>query len=605
MVRRNGPWQWSVAMVRRNGSRGETLCGPSHLSLEGELKIRHIGYPVILGMKTPRLLLLSLILCGGGHNLHALPSTRNSSGRCQATLHKKAKPKKLNENDKEILAAQISNLLNQALDQSSQGLSGSPMEKTSPLVIRQMLGSLNRQLKDQWGHEFTSDFFKSVQEDFIKFNGTGVKNKISEVREQDLSFQGLLNDALEKINIRPHKIFTIQPRFDFIMGAHFNGDGSEIFAPTSDRTIAFWRTLTGEPVANLSYTSEELALDSVSFRDEDHLLVRLSNAQVIVLNVRQEDSFVLSSNWAEASESLSPILGILNSKKVFTRTEEKNQVRSMALSSHFKRVAISYNNGSVELFDGVTFKKQWRKEESSAAVVSMTFSPDSEHLMVLTNQGTVEIWDVERGVIVSQYTSLAQSGGIGAFHKKHPWFIARFREGETVVYDWLNKKIIERLQFKTHSSPLVSFSPVDDNILTLSDEGGIGFYDLSSGKKLKELVPAFKKRENSENEVGDHQDENINSKGNNEIKEWSLSPSGRFVYALSEKGFFVWETQSGRSLVAENNYGQRLFNLEFSSDESLFLITRADRASGRRVIDIWQTFRTKTDGDQEWVQGQN
>lgn len=153
-----------------------------------------------------------------------------------------------------------------------------------------------------------------------------------------------------------------------VAAAIFSANGDKIITESGDHTVRIWNAVTGEELHTLNDNKE------VIFASNGNTIMTRSNDDV--LNV-----------WDVAT-----------GKKLWSLPSVPKLTPHIAMfSPENKTVIVTYNGGEVQIRDAATGEKKCAVVGHGGQIVSVVFSLDGSKVLMISDAGTVDIWDVTTG----------------------------------------------------------------------------------------------------------------------------------------------------------------------------------------------------------------
>ncbi len=201
-------------------------------------------------------------------------------------------------------------------------------------------------------------------------------------------------------------------------------------------------------------------------------------------------------------------------------------------------------------------------------VRSIDVSPDGRHLLVQTQSGSVQLWNLatQRMLAVLSHPGSALTFGCTAFSPSGEHMLSA---GTGKIRIWKFNGTREKLVLAGHSQAVhcVEFHPRASVLASGSHDGTITFWDSLSGKPLKSL------------ELGE------------QIQAIAYSPDASLFAAVTAEALRVWRTnEAGRAAVTYHQHGHKAFEDVCFSPDGRWLAT-----CGNRGTQVWEILVTPPD----------
>ncbi len=286
-------------------------------------------------------------------------------------------------------------------------------------------------------------------------------------------------------------------------------------------------------------------------------------------------------------------LGILNGHTY--------SVRSVAFSPDGNLLASGSDDGTVKVWDLASSTLRYSFEDHTSLVLGVTFSPDGTLLASASNDNDIRLWDLASGA--NKHTLKGHENGV-----RHVTFapdgqtIASASRDKTVnIWDVASGGLVKTLAGHTNEVRRVAFSPDGVMLVSASDDKTVKVWDVAAGLERKIMTDhaaavygvAFspdgtRLASNTFNDVKiweSNSDTILHStKLSDQIHNTAFSPDGTRMATASGKGRIdVWEVASGQLLYTLSDHADKVLQVTFSPDGKLLASASADER-----VKIWE-----------------
>jgi WD40 repeat protein/serine/threonine protein kinase len=234
-------------------------------------------------------------------------------------------------------------------------------------------------------------------------------------------------------------------------------------------------------------------------------------------------------------------------------------VTTVSFSPDGQRLATASKDNTAKLWDARTGQQLLSLKGHKSRVTSVSFSPDSQRLATASDDNTVKVWDARTGkelLSLRGHTNTVLSVSFSPDGQR-----LATASGDKTAKVWDARSGKELLTFRGHAnSPLsVSFSPDGQRVATAGDYAA-KVWDARSGQELLML------------------------KGHkNWLMSVSFSPDGqRLATASYDMTAKVWDARTGQELHSLNGHTNYVSSVCFSPDAQ-----RVATASGDQTAKVW------------------
>ena len=213
----------------------------------------------------------------------------------------------------------------------------------------------------------------------------------------------------------------------------------------------------------------------------------------------------------------------------------------------------------------------------TAAIRSLTFSPDGKWLAVGDGRGMVEIWDIE------SRKRLHQTKG----HEKWTFDVAFAPDGKLLysgggdhlILGWDPASMARQTEFRGHQDDVhgVAVSPDGKTLYSGADDTKVIAWEIASGKQIWS---------------GSHAEQ---------VTSVVVSPDGRFVASGSRDDTVrIWRLDNGGPVATLSAHEGDVLSVAFSPDSTLLASASYDKTARLHSVESWESRHTLT-AHANWV----
>jgi GTPase SAR1 family protein len=234
-------------------------------------------------------------------------------------------------------------------------------------------------------------------------------------------------------------------------------------------------------------------------------------------------------------------------------------IDTYALSGDFKRILVSYRDGSIELYDQ---EQKWHIRSlkgHKAVVYQIIWSRDQRSALSCSEDGTIRLWNIHSGQCVATLKLGSSVNCVGWFANER-YVISGSDDNRVRVWDISS----ERCQgvLKGHTDRIWSVSSCDDrfHILSGAEDHTLRLWDAGSNECL-----------------------HIFEGHSDLVRRVVLSKDGSTALSASQDGTVrLWNVETGRCIHVMEGHKDGIADLAVSADETL-----AISGSGDDSVRIW------------------
>jgi mono/diheme cytochrome c family protein len=160
-------------------------------------------------------------------------------------------------------------------------------------------------------------------------------------------------------------------------------------------------------------------------------------------------------------------------------------VTAVAYSPNGEMLASADRNGGISLWDPDNGQELFTLAGHKAAVTALSWRGDSKILASSSEDGTVRLWQAQDGRQLKSWT--AHAPGVLCVSYSHDGrFVTCGRDGAVVLWN-ANGGKVRSVSFAGDLPLRAAFSQDDKRIFASDFAGGTGVYNVSDGKRIREL----------------------------------------------------------------------------------------------------------------------
>jgi WD40 repeat protein/energy-coupling factor transporter ATP-binding protein EcfA2 len=387
-------------------------------------------------------------------------------------------------------------------------------------------------------------------------------------RPQDL-VDGRLLDIFQVDNLEENKL----DHEAAVNSVLYSPDGKRIVSGSQDKTVRIWDATTGKPIGN-PLLGHKAAVLSVSYSPDGKRIVSSSGEILSIITGSVSTSSGSQDNtvriWdASTGEPIGkPLLG--HTAAVF----------SVSYSPDGKRIVSGSQDKTVRIWDANTGALLRILQGHAAAVLSVSYSPDSKHIVSGSRDKTVRIWDATTGKPIGKpllgHTAAVNSVSYSPDGKR----IVSGSQDKTVrIWDANTGALLRILQGHAAAVLSVSFSLDGLRIVSGSQDNTVRIWDANTGAPIGKP---------------------LNHEGPVKSVSYSRPDGKRIVSGSQDKTVRIWDASTGKPIskpllghkaavlsVSYSPDGKRIVS---SSGEILSIITSSvstSSSSQDNTVRIW------------------
>ena len=286
--------------------------------------------------------------------------------------------------------------------------------------------------------------------------------------------------------------------FSDVMQVLFSPDGALVAIAMADGNVLLWDFETKTLVRVLEHKA---GFPSITFSADGKMLLSIASTdgrgdlkfwdvetgkQLQVIRNTQNQFLTASPNGDLIASygwwSPSPVrFWDVAVKKEIAQFPVDGEVSSLTFNPAGDRFACVSNNTTIQIWNVVTRNRLIQKETNTGTAVSLALSPDGHYLALGNSDNTIRLWDIEERVEVARLSGLASPPRILAFSPNGKLLVS-----DNMLWDVDLRR--ERFRF-AHPGPItdVVFSPSSQLMFSVNDVHTIKIWDIQQEKELTTL----------------------------------------------------------------------------------------------------------------------
>ena len=442
------------------------------------------------------------------------------------------------------------------------------------------------------------------------------------INEESSMYAKQLDDTILAVyNVTDQtELFVFNGLFDLYKMWKFTPDGRYLAAATTDSSIIFWDVTTGRQVYRLpalassfifsrdgkrvfTYNQKEAAIWEVAagkrlcrlqgfekydyqadFSPDDSLLVTNHYQRSIVWETATGK---MRSAYAHGKVN-SGVVFTPNGKQLITSFQDhssdlwdvatgkpvavlKNSTGQLSATNFSKNGLFAAGGVSQSTIWGLSPLQQKRILQGRiSAIRSVDFTRNAQKAVVTTGEGTVQVWDVEKGKLMHIFQGPKVESAPVLLSPDDETALFYWNDSAVQLYDLTSGMVKGVLDAKGVAVNAVFFSPDGSRVATLrSGDNSIGVWDVRNLKQLYRLNVKI------EGAVAD------------------FSPDGRFMaISYADTVVQVLDAATGKLLTRLRGVEEPVFQLQFSPDGSRLLVSGSYGGIRIYATEGWKKVKT-------------
>jgi len=242
--------------------------------------------------------------------------------------------------------------------------------------------------------------------------------------------------------------------------------------------------------------------------------------------------------------------------------------RRVSYSPDGSRIAATYNNNKISIWDAATGKEITRMTGHSEPITGIKFSPNGKQLVSISGQDTsIKIWDAISGQLIR---SITQSRVLDISFSPDGNRIAGSVGNDVKIWNIANGSEIQNLTGHSNSIRSVIYSSDGKQILTASQDQSVRIWDTGNGKIIRVI----------NDETGF-------------FRNAIFSPNGRFITAYSynngNKLYFIriYNAGTGQEIISISAQLSAPYDLAYSPDGKQLLVNTWINDGNTKIIKVF------------------
>jgi WD40 repeat protein len=204
----------------------------------------------------------------------------------------------------------------------------------------------------------------------------------------------------------------------------------------------------------------------------------LTGLNLAGLSIRQAD-------LREVSLPLVDLTGADLNTSLFA--ESTNEIYKVVISPDNRLIANGTGDGTISVWQIDTSQKIFSGQERSGIILGLAFTSDSKKLIVSSLDKHIEIWDVESGLRLQSWSSIAPIYNI-ALNNDDRVLACAGTDGSVLLWDIATCKILSEFIGHTKQVIDVAFHPQGKLLASSSADATIKLWDIATGKCIQSFV---------------------------------------------------------------------------------------------------------------------
>lgn len=253
---------------------------------------------------------------------------------------------------------------------------------------------------------------------------------------------------------------------------------------------------------------------------------------------------------------------------------------AVAFSPDGRLLVSAAKDGSIRVWDAQRGALLLDAETEPAWAMTLAFSPDSSTLLSASDSGPVRVWDMPRCELIRAVGGQVSWFYAAAFSPAGDLFAAALANGSVRVWDARSGATVATIAAPIGPYPCLCFSADGALVFTPSSDDRISAWDARRGD-LRMVLSAPQARPSSpprspEDEPGQHDPQSAKLAPFMAV---ASSPDGAWISAASSSGVVIWDARrEGRATLVEGS--RDACSIAFSPSSNELYFTRSDGSIG-------------------------
>jgi WD40 repeat protein/serine/threonine protein kinase len=313
---------------------------------------------------------------------------------------------------------------------------------------------------------------------------------------------------------------VLEGHHDYVFDVAFNEDGTQLLSSSRDQSVIRWDVATGKPLQ--TYQGEAGRILSVDYIDEKrgistastgNLRIWALDDEMVQSNFRLTNDLLASLTQSEdghlAAAGLNKEIRLVNLETGevlgdFTISGEipgdlplsRGDVTALAFDQAAEHLLSGMDEGTIILWDVERGREMRRYEGHANRILDLAFSPDGQQFLSASDDKFMILWDVNSGDIIHRFNSPTDTINAGAFSPDGRTLAGGFGtfryliEGDfqdNNIHLWDAASGEEILQLTGHEGPVTAlqFSADGRTLLSGSIDETVRLWDVASGEQIR------------------------------------------------------------------------------------------------------------------------
>lgn len=354
-------------------------------------------------------------------------------------------------------------------------------------------------------------------------------------------------------------IRTLKGHSGRVNSASFSPDGKYIVSTSQDSTLRIWDAETGEAIRVLRSCPEIEQIVSTAFDSTTRTLWKIGELWGIgVISINKKGCYFATfspDNKYIVSEYLNTIIvwDTKTGKPIRILNEHTGMINSVSYSPDGEHIISASDDGTIKFWDTGTGDCIFTIQETLGPVCSAVFSHDGKYVVAAYYDGTDIIWDVETGKIIQSFKAHYNFDRSLAFSPDGKHIVSASNTAICIRSAGSIAKTIIPEEQPIEFYP-VAFSPDGKRIVSLTGDTTIFIIDVETDRIVRKL--------------DGHKDAVLSA---------IFSPDGKHIVSASEdKTVKIWNTETWKCIRTLNGHKDAVLSASFSPDGRRIVSTSAD-----------------------------